>query len=84
MPIHDYQCRRCKRRSELLVMPRQTPVCPTCGSEDLLQLFSTSASVSTTRSRERSAAGARSKASAVKKEQDAAHREYLRKHNEDH
>jgi putative FmdB family regulatory protein len=84
MPIHDYQCQRCKRRSELLVMPRQTPVCPACGSLDLLRLFSPSASVSTSRSRERSVAQARSKAGAVKKEQDAAHSEYLRKHNEDH
>jgi hypothetical protein len=51
---------------------------------DLLRLFSPSASVSTSRSRERSVAQARSKAGAVKKEQDAAHSEYLRKHNEDH
>jgi hypothetical protein len=51
---------------------------------DLLRLFSPSASVSTSRSRERSAAQARSKAGAVKKERDAAHSEYLRKHNEDH
>ena len=83
MPIHDYQCQRCEWHSELLVMPRQTPVCPDCGSEDLLRLFSPAASVSTTRSRERSAAKARGKAHAVKKEKDAAHAEYLRKH-EDH
>jgi putative FmdB family regulatory protein len=84
MPIHDYQCQRCKRRSELLVMPKHTPVCPACGSTDLSRLFSASAAVSTTRSRERSLSIARSKAGAVKKEKDAAHSEYLRKHNEDH
>ena len=83
MPIHDYQCQRCKRRSELLVMPGQTPKCPDCDSVDLLRLFSPTAAVSTTRSRERSAAKARGKANAVKKEKDAAHAEYLRKH-EDH
>jgi putative FmdB family regulatory protein len=83
MPIHDYQCQRCKRHSELLVMPGQTPICPDCGSVDLLRLFSPTAAVSTTRSRERSAAKARGKANAVKKEKDAAHAEYLRKH-EDH
>jgi putative FmdB family regulatory protein len=83
MPIHDYQCQRCKRRSELLVMPGQTPACPDCGSVDLLRLFSPTAAVSTTRSRERSAAKARGKANTVKKEKDAAHAEYLRKH-EDH
>ena len=84
MPIHDYQCQRCKRRSELLVMPKQTPVCPACGSVDLLRLFSASASFSTARSRELSAAKARGKARAMKKEKDVAHAEYLRKHNEDH
>ncbi len=83
MPIHDYQCQRCKRRSELLVMPGDEPLCPACGSADLLRLFSASAAVSTSRSRERSAAKARGKANAVKKEKDAAHAEYLRKH-EDH
>lgn len=84
MPIHDYQCKRCKRRSELLVMPNQAAVCPACGGADLLRLFSPSASVSTTRSRQRSLVIARGRASAVKKEKDLAHAEYLRKHNEDH
>lgn len=65
-------------------MPKQAPVCPACGSVDLLRLFSGSPSVSTTRSRERSLLLARGKASAVKKEKDVAHGEYLRKHNEDH
>jgi putative FmdB family regulatory protein len=84
MPIHDYQCQRCRRRSELLVLPKQKPVCPACGSVDLKQLFSGSAAVSTARSRERSLAVARGKAGAQKKEKDMAHAEYLRKHNEDH
>ena len=84
MPIHDYQCQACKQTSELLVMPGQTPVCPACGSTAVLQLFSGSASVSTTRSRARSGAIARGKASAVKREKDHAHGEYLRKHDRDH
>jgi putative FmdB family regulatory protein len=84
MPIYDYQCKACKKQFELLVMPKEKPVCPACGSARLLRLFSGTAAVSTTRSRERSMAGARSKAGAVKKEKDHAHAEYLRKHNEDH
>jgi putative FmdB family regulatory protein len=84
MPIHDYQCQGCKRQSELLVLSGQAPVCPACGSADLLRLFSGSASVSTTRSRQRSLAIAQGKAGVVKKEKDHAHAEYLRKHNADH
>jgi putative FmdB family regulatory protein len=84
MPIHDYQCQACRKRFELLVMPRQKPECPNCGSTDMARLFSPAAAVSTTRTRARSLAVARSKAGATKKEKDHAHAEYLRKHNEDH
>jgi putative FmdB family regulatory protein len=84
MPIHDYQCKRCRKHFELLVMPKQTPVCPGCGGTDMLRLFASSASVSTTRTRGRSLAVARSKAGAVKKEKDHAHAVYLRNHEKDH
>lgn len=84
MPIHDYQCRSCGKRSELLVMPNQKPACPKCGSGDLAQLFSGTAAVSTTRTRRRSLAVARGKAGAVKKEKDHAHAEYVRNHEKEH
>jgi putative FmdB family regulatory protein len=86
MPIYDYQCQDCRKRSEILVLPnqKQRPACPACGSTKLAKLFSGSASVSTTRTRERSAAVARGKYSAEKKEKDHAHAEYLRKHEKDH
>ena len=86
MPIHDYQCQDCRKRSEVLVLPnqKQPPACPACGSTALTKLFSGAASVSTTKTRERSAAVARSKYSAEKKEKDHAHAEYLRKHEKDH
>ena len=86
MPIYDYQCQSCRKRSEVLVLPnqKQPPVCPMCGSKNLEKLFSGSASVSTTKTRERSAAVARSKYTAQKKEKDHAHAEYLRKHEKDH
>jgi len=86
MPIHDYQCRSCRKRAELLILPNQKgrPSCPACGSTDMVKLFSGVAAVSTTRSRERTASVARSKYSAEKKEKDHAHAEYLRKHEKDH
>jgi putative FmdB family regulatory protein len=86
MPIYDYQCQRCRKRSEILVLPnqKQPPACPACGSTDLAKQFSGVASVTTTRTRERSAAVARSRYSAEKKEKDHAHAEYLRKHERDH
>ena len=84
MPIHDFQCSGCGQRSELLVLANQPPMCPACGSTRLQRLFSGVAAVSTTRSRARSAAVARSKASAIKKEKDHAHSEYLRNHIKDH
>ncbi|MEO8306633.1 MAG: zinc ribbon domain-containing protein [Pseudomonadota bacterium] len=84
MPIHDYQCERCKQRFELLVMPNQKPVCPGCGGRRLERLFPTSAAVSTSRTRGLSLAGARSKAGVEKKDKDMAHAEYLRKHERDH
>jgi len=86
MPIYDFQCQACRKRSELLILPNQRsrPECPSCGSKDLQRLFSGSAAVSTTRTRERSAAVARGKYQAEKKEQDHAHAEYLRNHEKDH
>lgn len=86
MPIYDYQCESCRKRSEILVLPNQKapPQCPACGSSKLNKLFSGAAAVSTSRTRERSAAVARSKYSAEKKEKDHAHAEYLRQHEKDH
>jgi putative FmdB family regulatory protein len=84
MPIYDYQCRRCGHRFEQLVKPDETPDCPACGAGKPERLFSPAAAVSTARTRERSASVARSRARGVKKEQDHAHAEYLRKHEKDH
>ena len=84
VPIYDFQCRRCSKRFEQLVRPGQAPDCPACGAPSPERLFSGTAAVTTARSRERSLAGARSRASAVKKEKDHAHREYLQNHIKDH
>lgn len=84
MPIHDFQCRQCRHRFEQLVRAGETPACPVCGATAIDRLFSATAAVSTVKTRERSLAGARSRASAIKKEKDHAHREYLQNHIKDH
>jgi putative FmdB family regulatory protein len=84
VPIYDYQCRRCKHRFEQLVRPGQAPDCPACGAAGPERLFPATAVVSTARSRERALAGARTRASAVKKEKDRAHQIYLQNHIKDH
>ncbi|MFA4873985.1 MAG: zinc ribbon domain-containing protein [bacterium] len=42
MPIYEYECRSCSKRSELLVRSAEEQVrCPNCGSEQLTRLLST-------------------------------------------
>jgi putative FmdB family regulatory protein len=84
MPIQDYLCKRCSKKFELLVLVNEKPSCPSCESGALERLFSGGAAVSTTRSRARTVAIARSRTSAVKKEKDHAHAEYMRNHIKDH
>lgn len=41
MPIYEYRCGTCSRRSEILVRSSAiTPLCPTCGSPLTHKLFS--------------------------------------------
>lgn len=43
MPMFEYACRRCGERFEELRSARDEgppPACPTCGSEDVVKLFS--------------------------------------------
>ena len=35
MPIYNYNCQTCGADFELLVFASETPMCPTCGSEEL-------------------------------------------------
>ncbi|HEY7687926.1 MAG TPA: zinc ribbon domain-containing protein [Dongiaceae bacterium] len=84
MPIHDFQCRRCGHRFEQLVKPDESPACPACGATGAERQFSYSAAISTSSSRQRALAGARRRASAVKKEKDRAHQIYLANHIKDH
>lgn len=42
MPIYEYHCSRCNRRSSLLVrVASAVPACPHCGSAELTRLIST-------------------------------------------
>jgi putative FmdB family regulatory protein len=43
MPIYEYRCEDCKRRSSLLLRTlneEARPVCPTCGGRKLKRIFS--------------------------------------------
>jgi putative FmdB family regulatory protein len=84
MPIYDFKCTGCGHRFEQLVKPGESPDCPACGASKPERQFPFSATVSTGKTRERAAAPVRDKARAMKREQDHAHGEYLRKHHEDH
>jgi putative FmdB family regulatory protein len=35
MPLYEYACRACDKEFEVLVRASETPLCPSCHSEDL-------------------------------------------------
>jgi putative FmdB family regulatory protein len=47
VPIYEYRCEECKKRSSLLVgFSSPDPACPNCGKQALRRLVSTFATVS--------------------------------------
>ncbi|MGH7162542.1 MAG: FmdB family zinc ribbon protein [Planctomycetota bacterium] len=47
MPLYEYDCRKCGKRSEHLAGgPRERPRCPHCGARRLARLFSVFAATS--------------------------------------
>lgn len=84
MPLYDYKCRKCGARFEELVKIGETPECPRCHDPRPEQLFSPSATVSTSTTRERSARGARTRARGVKREKDQADAVYQRNYIKEH
>lgn len=40
MPLYEFVCRDCECEQELLVRGEETPVCETCGGEQLTKLLS--------------------------------------------
>jgi len=84
MPLYEYKCRRCGHRFEEIVRVGETPECPSCRASNPERLFSTSAAVSTDKTRKRSLGRARRVAQGVKREKDHAQREYERNYIKDH
>ena len=41
MPLHDFLCRACGHAFEALVMGKDQPICPQCGSTELTKQMST-------------------------------------------
>jgi putative FmdB family regulatory protein len=83
MPIYEYQCRQCGHEFELLVLKTTAAACPTCQGNDLEQLLSGFA-VSSDSIRSANARTARRAAvnSSDHRDQNIAHSEYVKKHNE--
>jgi putative FmdB family regulatory protein len=86
VPLYEYKCRKCGKRFEELVKIGETPECPRCHDPRPEQLFSMTAAVSTSTTRERSVRVARRRAGAVKREKDRAdavyQRNYIKEHSE--
>lgn len=41
MPVYEYRCGDCAAQFEELILGSETPVCPSCDSEQLTRLIST-------------------------------------------
>jgi putative FmdB family regulatory protein len=46
MPIYEYTCDQCQRDCELLMRGNELPVCPACGSKQLVKRLSVTAAPS--------------------------------------
>jgi putative FmdB family regulatory protein len=84
MPLYEFKCRACGNRFDELVKLDEIASCPKCGDPRPERLFSTSAGVSTDRSRKRAAGVARRRAGQIKREKDHADAEYRRNYFKEH
>jgi hypothetical protein len=62
----------------------ETPACPKCGEAGAERLFSATAGISTTTTRERSTSVGRRKARAIKREKDHADAVYRKNYLKEH
>jgi len=84
MPLYDFRCGKCGHRFEELVRLNDTVDCPKCKARNAERLFSTSAAVSTDKTRGRTAKIARRAATSVHKEKKAADDAYTRNYIKEH
>jgi putative FmdB family regulatory protein len=82
MPIYEYECRRCGRQFEMLVLAGTVAECPSCQSRELDQLLSGFA-VSSEASRQANVQAARRQhaASSNYRDQKIAEAEDIREHS---
>ena len=81
MPIYEYQCKGCSNQFEQVVLPKTTPQCPACKSQELERLLSHFA-VSSEGTRQTNLTSARKQAR--KTQLDKAHAEHEAMHHHHH
>ncbi len=81
MPIYEYRCSGCGHEFEELVLPKSTPHCPSCQSEELERLLSLFG-VSSDGTRHTHLQSERKKNSKVQR--DKAHAEHEEMHHHHH
>ena len=84
MPLYDFVSRKCGHRFEELVRHNDAVGCPKCKAKNAERQFSTSAAVSTDKTRGRTAKIARRAATGVHKEKKAADDAYTRNYIKEH
>ena len=81
MPIYEYTCKACSHQFEALVRNGASPVCKSCGSDNLERVFSLPA-VSSEVTRERALGAAKRRDTAEAKDRAHEQVKYERSHND--
>jgi putative FmdB family regulatory protein len=81
MPLYEYDCRQCGRRSELLIRQGAIPECPECHGLDLERLVSAFA-VSSESTRQAAHKKGSARTSQNQRDQGDAEVAYHKKHND--
>ena len=83
MPLFEYECSACGKRSEVLVRDATDPPCPACGAQSLVRLLSSFA-VSSEGTRAANLAAARRASAPTFKDKQVAEAEAYQKAHDDH
>ena len=84
MPIYEFLCPQCGHQFEKLVKLNEVPGCPCCSCLKAEKQLTFSAGISTGRTKGKASTEARQINKVRQSEQQMAHAEYLKKHNESH